>query len=72
MGKYDQVVESCNKAIEYEPNNIKAHYYLAAALTALGKTDESIKIYRSALQIEPNNPDFRRLLEKALKKQSVN
>lgn len=60
---YTKVVRNCSKALELDPNCIKALYRRGAALTELQEFDEADTDLRKALLCEPGN----KCVEKQLK-----
>ena len=54
MGNFEGVVESCNKVLELEKDNIKAHMRKGLALEELGKLDDALTSMCDVLRIEPD------------------
>jgi STIP1 family protein 1 len=49
--KWDQVLADSEKALELEPNSVKAHYYLGRALTQLGRGAEAVDVLTKGYQL---------------------
>lgn len=56
LGRYEDVVAACYKALEIEPDYLPALNGLASALTALGRHDEAAVKFESLLRQTPDNP----------------
>ena len=54
LGKYDEAIKYCDKAIEINPNFAWAWINKGNALFELGKYDEAVKCYDKAIEIDPN------------------
>lgn len=61
-GKPDSAVETCDKALELEPNNIVIHGYRGLALDRANRTDEAIEEFRFVLKARPNDARMHRNL----------
>ncbi|XP_058809060.1 peptidyl-prolyl cis-trans isomerase FKBP4 isoform X2 [Phymastichus coffea] len=48
--------EACNKALELEPKNIKAHFRRGMAYLELASPEIAIKDFQEVLKLEPKNP----------------
>jgi serine/threonine protein kinase/Flp pilus assembly protein TadD len=55
LKNYQAMLESCQKAMELNPNSISARICQGIALQKLGRYDQAINIYEEAKQIDPNN-----------------
>lgn len=51
-----QVVEVMSRALEVNPDNVRAHDRLGYAYGFIGDQDRSIEHYRKAIALEPRNP----------------
>lgn len=67
--KYTQAIVQYKKAIQADPSQAKAHYYLGLSYYELKKYPESIRAYIEALKINPDDPDARYMLVLAYGKQ---
>lgn len=56
LGRFDEVVEGCQRSVELEPSNARAWYNLGLACFHLGRIEDAISAYQSALTVEPNSP----------------
>ncbi len=69
IGKSDSAVETCNRAIELEPNNAVIHGYRGLALQDAGRSDEAIEEFRFVLKVNPDNIVMHRNLGSLLERQ---
>jgi tetratricopeptide (TPR) repeat protein len=53
-GKYEESIKCYDKAIEIDPNYIKAWHNKGVALESLKKYEEAIKCFDKVIQINPN------------------
>ena len=65
-GKVDEAIVHYQRALQIEPNSVKAHIVLGNALLQKGNVDEAIPFYQKALQIEPENSEAHNNLGNAL------
>ncbi len=65
-GKVDEAIPHYQRALQIEPNDVKAHIVLGNALLQKGNVDEAIPYYKRALQIEPENSEAHNNLGNAL------
>ena len=54
---YESAVTFCRKAIELAPRVPKAHYNLAKALYALGRSEEAVTELETTLRLDPRDAD---------------
>ncbi|MDH3764183.1 MAG: tetratricopeptide repeat protein [Nitrosopumilus sp.] len=66
LGRYDEAIESCNRAIEIKQDYYEVLSVKAEALNCLGRYDEAIESCNRAIEIKPNYYDARYNLGKAL------
>lgn len=50
-------VEQYRRALELNPGNATAHFYLATALQRQGRLEPALERYRRALELEPERPE---------------
>ena len=67
MNRPQEVLANCEKALELEPNNIKALYRQAMAWKALKEFENAVKNLEKILSIESNS-DARRELENIMQR----
>jgi len=60
MEKYEEAIESYNKAIALEPNYASTYNRKAVALSNLGRYEEAIQCYDKVLEINPNSEDAKK------------
>jgi len=60
--KYVEAIEAYKMALDADPDNAEAHYYLGKAYHDKGMYDEAIREYKNALQIDPDNAEARNAL----------
>jgi len=65
LQNYGSVLRDCGEALKLNPNNVKAHYRAACALTALQRWEEAVILTQKGLTLDPTNPPFQSLLNKA-------
>jgi len=58
MGKYNEALQYFNKALELDPNYVKALAGKGYTLDRLKEYDEALKCYDKALKIEPQNAEL--------------
>jgi Tfp pilus assembly protein PilF len=51
--RYPSAVESFTKAVEADPKDYQAHFYLGLAYSFLGKDAEGVAAYRKSLELKP-------------------
>ncbi|RIB16624.1 hypothetical protein C2G38_2189450 [Gigaspora rosea] len=71
LQNYRKVLTDCAKAIQLNPQNIKAFYRSAKALNALDKIDQALDCCEHGLGIEPNNLVLQQLKETCIKRQEI-
>ena len=52
LGKLEESIISCRKAIELKPNYAEAHFNLGVILVSLGKLEEAVKSYSKAIEFK--------------------
>ena len=57
QGRYDELIDLLNKALELKPNYPEAHNNLGIAFKKQGNLTAAIASYNTALQLKPNYPD---------------
>jgi tetratricopeptide (TPR) repeat protein len=55
MGKYEEALEYCDKAVLLEPNYVYALSYKGKILYNLGRYEGALKYYDEVLRIDPTN-----------------
>jgi len=53
LGRFDEAIAQCNKALQIKPDYYTADYTIAFALAKLGKLDQSIERYKKLLSADP-------------------
>jgi len=56
LGRFEEVIMACRKAIEVEPDYLPAMNSLASALAALGRHAEAAVEFATILRLAPDNP----------------
>lgn len=69
QAKTDEAVIQFQKAIQLNPNDVRAYSLLAPTLQRQGKLDEAIAIYHKAIQLDPNNSEVYAALGTTLQEQ---
>lgn len=65
MKNWDKSARDARKAIEKDPNNVKAHYRLGMALIEIeGQQKEALEAFKKAVELEPKNPTFKDAMTK--------
>ncbi len=54
LGRDEEALESCRKAIAIKPDYAEAHYNIGTSLRTLGRYDEALKSFDRALALQPN------------------
>lgn len=62
LGKYFDVLNDCDTAIELNPNLTKAYYRRAKALSGLSRFNSALEDYKKVISLEPDNKSI--MLEK--------
>src|SRR5271157_977260 len=52
LGKYNEVIQACDKAIQLKPDDAEAYNNKGLALDGLNKYDEAIQAYDKAIQLK--------------------
>ncbi len=55
-GQYDQAVTHLQKAVQLQPQNVRAKFFLAMTNERLGHKAEAVKMYEQILKAQPDNP----------------
>lgn len=63
LGEHEKALQDASKAVEMEPNYIKAIFRQGLALHALGRYQEAIVPLAAALKLEPNNKQVKQALQ---------
>ncbi len=58
LGRLEEAIKVARKAIELDPEDTNAHWYLATALRDWGKLDEAIPVYQKAIELDPKKSIF--------------
>ncbi|KAK9173036.1 Tetratricopeptide repeat [Cryptosporidium meleagridis] len=66
---YPNAIHYANKALEYEPNNLKALHHKCIALFELSEYKQCVECADIALKVEPNNVVFKKVRYNAILKQ---
>ncbi|KAH8584217.1 TPR repeat [Cryptosporidium sp. chipmunk genotype I] len=66
---YPNTIHYANKALEYEPNNLKALHHKSRALFELSEYKQCVECADIALKVEPDNIVFKKVRHNALLKQ---
>ena len=53
LGRYEEALANCQKAIEIDPRLAEAHYHMGNILSKTGRYDETIEAQKRAIQINP-------------------
>lgn len=56
LGRFDEVIATCHKALEIEPDYLPALNNLASALSAAGRHEEAATAFADVLRLAPDNP----------------
>jgi Flp pilus assembly protein TadD len=59
--KFADAAKELNRALELEPKNAWAHYYMGMAQSRLRRTDLMAQHFEIFLQLEPNSPEAARV-----------
>jgi tetratricopeptide (TPR) repeat protein len=54
-GSHQEAIDSLNKAIELEPQNLEFHYYLGLTYSAMGKHEAALEVFEKIVEKEPVN-----------------
>ncbi len=63
LGRFDEVVERCKKALEADPKDISALENLGTVYVKKGMYKEAAMQFQKVLEIEPNNPKALKMLQ---------
>ncbi|MBI4778325.1 tetratricopeptide repeat protein [Candidatus Desantisbacteria bacterium] len=63
LGRFDEVVERCKKALEADPKDISALENLGTVYVKKGMYKEAAMQFQKVLLIEPNNPKAMKMLQ---------
>jgi protein O-mannosyl-transferase len=55
-GRYDEAIEECRKALEIDPEFVRAHYNLGLYLVKRGKSDAAFEHFQKVIKYEPTDP----------------
>ncbi len=56
LGRFEEVIAACRKALEIVPDYLPALNSLASALAALGRHEEAVVEFATVLRLAPDNP----------------
>jgi len=65
QGSYKEAIPEFVKAMKYDPNMIKARYWMAKAYYKLGQYKNAVNQCNAALEISPNNKNIKTLKDRA-------
>lgn len=68
LSKYENAITDCQKVINLDKNNVKAHWRLAESLDKLKKYEEALKHIELVIQQDPNNHIVQDLSQKIRQK----
>ena len=54
LGRFDEAIESYQKALTFQPNYARAHNNLGLVYVGLGKLDDAVSCYLKALDLKPD------------------
>ena len=57
LGRHEEAIENCEKALEIDPNHAKAWNNKGYSLYKLGKAEEGLKDVEKALELDPTDED---------------
>jgi tetratricopeptide (TPR) repeat protein len=63
LGRFDEVVIRCKKALEADPKDISALENLGTVYVKKGMYKEAVVQFQKVLEIEPNNPKAMKMLQ---------
>ena len=66
QGKWDESIAALEKALEVEPESVKAHLLLGTGLWRAGRPDDALRHYEKAVEIDPKRAEARYSLSLAL------
>jgi tetratricopeptide (TPR) repeat protein len=72
MANYEHTVEVCHRAVQLDPNLLRAHYTAGLALLRLERSAEAEQEFRDELRLDPTNVDAQFHLAFSLLQQSKN
>lgn len=55
LARYDEAIENLDKALELEPNYVKAIAQKGSTLAVMGEYEEALKCLDRALELDPDN-----------------
>ena len=62
LGRPEQAIASCRRALEIDPDNAKAHRTLASVFGALGRLDDALAAYRKVVELDPSAATARHMV----------
>ena len=71
LENFGTVIENCTKAIELDPNFIKAYFRRGSAYAQLKRLDKAIADFKQVIQIDPQNRDARAKLGECTREQKA-
>lgn len=63
LAKHDAILPVAERAVQYDPDNVRANVNLAIVYFDTANFDRSVNICRRILELDPGNPDAQRLLQ---------
>jgi small glutamine-rich tetratricopeptide repeat-containing protein alpha len=69
LGRYDEVIDNCEKSIALKPSYVKAYSRMGNAQVHLKKYDDAIDSFRRGLEVDASNAACRDGLAEAERKQ---
>jgi DnaJ family protein C protein 7 len=65
LGKLEEAVQDCNRALSLDANYLKAYLRRARAYTRMERYEEAVRDYEQAKKLDPENTDVRHRLREA-------
>jgi Flp pilus assembly protein TadD len=54
MKEFDKAIDAFNKALQINPKNARAYYYLGITYRSIGKEDLAVQNLQKAKMLDPN------------------
>jgi predicted TPR repeat methyltransferase len=58
QGRLDDAIACFRRAVDFHPDNAKAHFFLGHILQKAGRLDEASAAYREATRLRPDTPEW--------------
>lgn len=58
-GRFDAVIDCCNRVLALEPGNVQAYIYMGRAHASIGRGGEAVTAFREAVSLSPSDPEVR-------------